>query len=233
MTKKTTYLYKALTALCLVAASQFITTNASANPQIFSNAMSKGVKVTGCQSCHAGSPGQESRSDLKTNYYNAYILDTSGLSRLKNLINGCPAGQTLDPKTFLCTTAAVPPKTVTGSVGLSTSGIARTDVYNVTCGTGTSYLAVSVSDLAPVKAPIVSIQATKGTASSPLSQDSKDGDGVFSPEVKLAKGKGIYNMKVNKSASSVNGVETYTAQFACKTAAGVQTATTAVLKQNQ
>jgi len=231
---KTTFFAKTLPALCLVAASQFIAPNASATALIFSNAISKGIKVTSCQSCHTGSPGQESKANLKPNYLSAYTLDPAGLSRLKNLINGCPTGQTLDTKTFLCTTAAAQPKTVNGTVGLSTSGQARTDVYAVTCGAGTSYLAVSVSDLNPVKAPIVSIQTTFGAATSALSQDSKDGDNIFSPEVKLAKGQGVYGMRVNKSASTTVGAEAYTAKYACKTAAGAMTSTSsASLKQNQ
>lgn len=230
---KTTYFCKTFTALGLVAATQFIATNASATTQIFSSAVSKGIKVTSCQSCHTGSAGQESKTNLKTNYLNAYSLDKTGLTRLKNLINGCPAGQVINPTTFLCAAVQAQPKTLTSTVGLSTSGVARTDVWSVSCATGSSYLAVSVSDLAPVKAPIISIQATKNIATSALSQDKKDGDGIFSPEVKLAGGSGIYDMRVNKSASTVKGAETYTAKFACRNSAGVQTGTTWTLKQNQ
>ena len=230
---KTTF-YKPFTLLCLVAASQFITSNASATAQIFSSAISKGIKVTSCQSCHSGSPGQEDKGNLKTNYLNAYKLDQSGLSRLKNLINGCPAGQVLNQTTFLCTTSVpAKPKTVSGAVGSSTSGAAKTDIYAVSCAAGSSSLAVSVSDMPPVKAPIVSIQATKGFSTSALSQDNKDGDGIFSPEVKLAGGSGVYNMRVNKGASTVTGAETYTAKFACRNSAGVQTGTTWTIKQNQ
>ncbi len=232
--KKTPPIGHLFTVLGLVAASHFITTEASATVQIQIRALARGINITNCQTCHAGSAGRERSSDLKPNYLSAYLLDPSGLSRLKNLINGCPSGQVINPTTFLCAAATLNPKTVNGSVGARASGAARTDVYEVSCGTGTSSLRVSVRDNAPVRTPIVSIQATKEAASSALSQDRIDGDRIFSRPVTLAGGSGIYNMRVNKSATAEIGAETYTARFACINAAGVQTNTSnAVIKQNQ
>ncbi|NOU20661.1 MAG: hypothetical protein HOO93_02540 [Methyloglobulus sp.] len=123
--------------------------------------------------------------------------------------------------------------TLSGTVGLATSGAAKTDVYTVTCATGTSDLAVSVIDLPAVKAPLVSIQVTKGVPSTGLSTDTVDGDTKYSALVKLAKGAGIYTMKINKSASSVIGAEAYKAQFSCRNAKGVMTGTKWLIKQNQ
>ena len=97
--------------------------------------------------------------------------------------------------------------TQSGTVGLATSGAARTDVYVVSCPAPGVRLALHVKDLAPVKAPLVSTQATKGAASSALSTDAVDGNAVYSPLVTLSAGAGSYTLKVNKSASTVVGVE--------------------------
>ena len=116
-----------------------------------------------------------------------------------------------------------------GSLGASASG--ATDVYAVTCGAGTAKLFLQVKDLAPVVAPKVSIQATKGAASSTLSTDAVDGDAVYSPGVTVAGTPGVFTLKVNKSA--VAGAETYVAQFHCQTSAGAHTDTTWAMTQNQ
>ena len=127
--------------------------------------------------------------------------------------------------------------TQSGAVGIATSGAARTDVYAVTCsndGSGApAKLAAQVKDLAPVKAPLVSTQISKGTASSALSTDRVDGDNIYSSLVSLTGGAGVYTLKVNKSASTVVGIETYVVQFHCQTAGGVHAGTTWRLTQNQ
>ena len=110
-----------------------------------------------------------------------------------------------------------------------------TDVYAVTCsndGSGApAKLWFHVKDLAPKLAPLVSIQASKGGASSTLSTDPVDGDVNYSPARTLVKLGGVYLMKVNKSA--VAGTETYTAEFHCQTTGGVHTGTTWRMTQNQ
>ena len=126
--------------------------------------------------------------------------------------------------------------TQSGAVGIANSGVARTDVYAVTCsndGSGApAKLTVRIKDLAPVKAPLVSTQLSKSGASSPLSTDARDGDTLFSPFVTLARGAGVYTLRVNKSASTVVGIETYIADFHCQTAGGVHTGTSWRLIQN-
>lgn len=227
--KKHCFLYGFIATPALVLASQFIMTDAAATSEIFAKALSKGIKVSSCQSCHNSAPGNEDDDNLKPNYEKAYSLDENGLTRLKNLINGCPAAQTLNMKTFLCEKANIQ----SGTVGLAASGIARTDVYAVTCGTGTLYLDLAVIDWAPVKSPLISIQASKGKVSSPLSTDTKDGDTKYSPAVKFASGAGVYTMKVNKSASTEKGAEAYAAQFSCRNSAGAPTSTQWEITQNQ
>ena len=110
-----------------------------------------------------------------------------------------------------------------------------TDVYAVTCsndGSGApAKLYLHVKDLAPKLAPLVSIQASKGGATSTQSTDPGDGDVNYSPARTLVKLGGVYLMKVNKSA--VAGTETYTAEFHCQTSGGVHTGTTWRMTQNQ
>ncbi len=229
--------------LLVIVAAQFMIVNANANPTIFGIAAGKGINLTaGCQTCHTTPDG--GKSDLKPNYLAAYQLDKVNLINLKNVINGCAAGQTLNTTTFVCgagvtkaVVCAIPqirdPKSNTcvlattknSSVGLASSGAGKTDVWTVNCPGASNSLSVAVKDLAPVKLPILSIQATKGTASSILSSDKKDGDALYSPLVKLAKGAGVYTVKVNKSAytgtaAANKGAELYTALFSCQNAAG-------------
>jgi len=127
--------------------------------------------------------------------------------------------------------------TQSGALGSAASAAAATDVYVVTCsndGSGPpAKLFLQVKDLAPVLAPLVGIQASKGTVASATSVDTKDGDAIYSTGVYLSAGAGAYLLKVNKYASTVKGFETYTAQFHCQTAGGVHTGTTWVMTQNQ
>lgn len=112
---------------------------------------------------------------------------------------------------------------------------AGVDIYAVTCsndGSGApASLFLQVNDLAPVVPTLVSIQTTKGTASSLVSTDGVDGDGIYSSGVTLAGGAGVYTLKVSKSAGA--GSESYVAQFHCLTAGGIHTGTTWVMTQNQ
>ena len=90
-------------------------------------------------------------------------------------------------------------------------------------------MTASVIDLAPVKAPIISIQLTKSTAASPLSKDTVDRNAAYSAPTTLARGAGVYSMKINKSASTVKTAESYTAKYSCVGS----TSSKIVLKQNQ
>ncbi|MEQ1484446.1 hypothetical protein [Methyloglobulus sp.] len=132
-----------------------------------------------------------------------------------------------------------------GAVGLAGSGLAKTDVYVVSCFDGGDFpgvvptrLHIEVLDKAPVKLPLVSIQATKGTASSTLSTDAVDGNTAYSPVATLAGGAGDYTLKVNKSAytgtvATHKGPETYVARFHCEDNAGNHAGTEWIMTQNQ
>jgi hypothetical protein len=122
-------------------------------------------------------------------------------------------------------------------VGSAISDASVTDVYEVICPEGASYLFAAVRDAAPVKTPLISIQLTNDGSSSGLETDKVDGNADFSPTVKLAKGTGLFHMYVDKSAlatcnsgvdnnqhsahdvsprSQCIGAELYTAKFSCR-----------------
>ena len=127
--------------------------------------------------------------------------------------------------------------TQSGTVGLANSGLAKTDVYTVHCPAPATKLYLHVKDLAPVKLPVVSIQAIKG-GSSPLSNDAVDGDAAYSPVATLAAGSGDYRLNVNKSAytgtlAAHKGAEVYIAEFHCQDAGGNHTDTTWDMIQDQ
>jgi hypothetical protein len=139
-------------------------------------------------------------------------------------------------------TGLVSAHSVSGTVGISLTGAAATDVYNVTCtnnggGVPTS-LYLHVKDLAPILAPIVSTQANKSTATTVLSSDTVDGDANYSPALTLTPsaaigGTGVYTVRVNKSASAtVKGAEIYTLEYHCQ-AGTTHTGTAIALIQNQ
>jgi hypothetical protein len=236
-----------MSAVFLILMSLGMVTDASATAQIFALASSKGITVTaGCQACHTGMAGNESKGNLKAGYQAAYNADKVNLAALKTLINGptpvpVPVPVPVPAPTPVPSACNLPNQMiggvcvlpVTGAVGKATSGKPRTDTYKVTCAKGTKYLSVSVKDLLPVNPSKISIQGSKSSSSSPLSTDKSDGDDTYSRSVKLAKGTGVYLVKVNKSKSSTPGAEAYDAQVYCKGVKGVDTGTKVVIRQNQ
>jgi hypothetical protein len=218
----------------IILASQFITVNASATAQIFGSAVGKGIAVSGCQGCHSGTAGSESKGNLKPNYQTAFNLDKTGLTSLKKLINGCAAGQILNPTTFVCAAGAVKPvvcalpqirdaakekcvaaKTITSIIGNAKTGVAQTIVYTVNCPTGTDSLKAAVLDLKPVNKSLISLQIFK-TVPTVLSIDKVDADPKYS-QLLINKGKaGKYTVNINKSKSTQVGAENFTALFSCR-----------------
>jgi hypothetical protein len=123
--------------------------------------------------------------------------------------------------------------TQNGSLG---SGTLNTDFYQVTCsddGSGTpASLSLHVLDTAPAAAPLVAVQAQKGTLVA-NSTDAADADATTSPTVSVNGGPGVYDVLVYKTAS---GAETYTLTFHCMTGpdgTGDHTGTSITTKQNQ
>jgi hypothetical protein len=200
---------------------------ASARPDIFERAKSKGIRVTGCTSCHRSPSG--GRETLKPNYLKAYNLDQSGLSRLKNLINGCAKNLLFNSVNFVCDV----PVTVSGVLGSRTKGAAASDVYRVTCGPGSDNLTASVTDNKPINPSKVAIKLVKGSLASVLSMDAVDGDAIPSPVVKLTGKNGNYLLTISKTLSTTLGQELYTANFLCRSVAGGKTATGSTMTKNQ
>jgi hypothetical protein len=129
----------------------------------------------------------------------------------------------------------------TGSLGRKINGAAATDIFYVTCRDQdlsenpalADHLVISVKDLAPKLAPLISIQVKKNNKLSILSTDKVDGDTKYSPEVRLAEGAGIYMLSIKKSKSIKKGLETYMAEFHCEASDSSHTDTLIQMIQNQ
>ena len=110
---------------------------------------------------------------------------------------------------------------------------AATEYYKVTCyddGAGpTASLSLQVIDLAPVAAPLVSVQVLKGILVKNTT-DAVDGNAAYSPALSLAGGNGAYSVIVDKTAI---GAETYSLQYHCLTSAGAHTGSLIAPLQNQ
>jgi len=91
--------------------------------------------------------------------------------------------------------------------------------YQVTCsddGSGPPLsLVTQVRDLAPVAAPLLSVQIQKGNLAT-NGTDAVDADAGFSPPVWVNGGAGVYDVFVDKTAS---GAELFTLSFQCMTGA--------------
>ncbi|MEQ1739850.1 MAG: hypothetical protein ABL884_08085 [Methyloglobulus sp.] len=223
--KKSNLLKSTGSALFLVLAFQFMAVDALATEQIENQAI--GLKVIPlptkppsvdrrCLACHTTGFANADKGNLKPGYQAAYKLNKSTLANLKTLLNTLP----------------------TTTVGLTNSGLAKTDIYEVICATGATSLTSQVKDLAPAKLATVSTQVTKGAAVSPLITDGVDGDAVYSAATKLAGGVGPYSVRVNKSAytgtiATQKGAETYAGLLSCRTATNVATGLAWRIIQNQ
>ncbi len=226
MIKNTTF-SKVQYAFIFAIAAQFAAIDAIATPEIQNQAI--GLKVIPipttspdrrCLACHTVGyvAGKEKadKTNLKPGYQTAWTADKAKLTKLKTLLNVLP----------------------TTTVGLAGSGLAKTDVYEVICTTGASYLTSSVKDLAPVKQAKVTTQVTKNPAVSPVSTDAVDNDSAYSASTKLVGGVGPYSVKISKTAytgtvAAEKGAETYTGQLACKTATNASTGLAWRITQNQ
>ncbi len=110
-----------------------------------------------------------------------------------------------------------------GFLGKSAAAV---DLYQVRCfddGTGaTDYLAVEISDQAPIHPSLLSVQVSKGEQVRNVT-DLVDGDEAFSRPVKLKGGNGDYLLSVDKTGADE---EVYNLEVHCVTATGAHTGTT-------
>ena len=109
-----------------------------------------------------------------------------------------------------------------------------TDYYQVECfddGTGPAdHLVVEIKDLAPVAAPLISVQVTKGIIARNTT-DAVDGNATYSPTLTVKGGNGAYFLTVDKTAAKA---EAYNIQIHCLTGGSQHTGTTEPeLLQNQ
>ena len=135
------------------------------------------------------------------------------------------------------TKTCVKANTQAGTIGLAGSGVAKTDVFAVTCETGTKFLTVGVLDKAvPKRSTNLSIQILRtGSSASSQATDYTD-DAKYSALVKLNAAAGLYTVLVNKpsyvGAESANkGAENYIALFSCRSAADRQLETSVITTQ--
>jgi hypothetical protein len=135
------------------------------------------------------------------------------------------------------TKACVKANTQAGTIGIADSGVAKTDVFAVTCETGTKFLTVGVLDKAvPKRSTNLNIQIIRsGSSASSQATDYTD-DSKYSALVKLNGAAGLYIVLVNKpsyvGAESANkGAENYIALFSCRSAANRQLGTSVITTQ--
>jgi hypothetical protein len=186
--------------------------NAHALPEIQTKAVTlKVIPIPNgtwtCLACHYNGSGSASYRNLKPGLSTAYNQDTINLTKLKAKLNELP----------------------NTAVGLSNSGLAKTDIYQVVCTLDGVSMGVAVRDNAPVKSTIISAQMSQGTKTSPIVTDSLDGDGKFSLVTKLVGGaNATYTVNVTKSAytgtlSEHKGSEIYNGKLACRNSKGAMT----------
>ena len=121
-------------------------------------------------------------------------------------------------------------ESLSGALGVSA---ASTDVYRVTCSANTNgdtvSLKVSLVDLAPKAAPMLSVQVLKAQLAKNTT-DALDGDKLASPVLLISGGNGGYDLRVNKTAA---GAELYTLNYSCLSKSGKNTAISLTTLQNQ
>jgi hypothetical protein len=135
------------------------------------------------------------------------------------------------------TKACVKANTQAGTIGLAGSGVAKTDVFAVTCATGTKFLSVGVLDKAvPKRSTNLSIQIIKPESSASSQATDYTDDAKYSSLVKLNGAAGLYAVLVDKprydgTDSANKGAENYIALFSCRSAANRQLGTYVISTQ--
>jgi hypothetical protein len=105
-----------------------------------------------------------------------------------------------------------------------------TDYYQISCDSGTAYLEFAITDEAPVAAPIISAQVSKGYNILSTSDNVEDGSAGQSPELIASWGAGSYYVMVNKSKA---GVDNYSFTAHCMSADNVHMDETIQTLQDQ
>ena len=120
-----------------------------------------------------------------------------------------------------------------GSLGSATAAAAKADVYKVTCPKPAVAISASISGLTAEIPAKLSIQLSKGKAVSRILTDNANGDGIASKSARLAKGSGVYRVKINKAKAGVPGIVQYDATISCLAKNKAQVGANIVIKKNQ
>jgi hypothetical protein len=120
-----------------------------------------------------------------------------------------------------------------GSLGSATAATAKADVYKVTCPKPAVAISANISGLTAEIPAKLSIQLSKGKAVSRAITDKANGDGIASKSARLAKGSGVYKVKINKTKAGVPGIVQYDATISCLAKNKAQVGANIVIKTNQ
>jgi hypothetical protein len=122
----------------------------------------------------------------------------------------------------------------TGSLGSEESADAKADIYKVICPKPAVALRASISGLTADNPARVSVQVSKGRVDTPVIVDATPGDGIISGRpALLAKGSGVYKVKINKEKTSVPGIVQYDATISCLAKNRAKLRSRIVIKKNQ
>ncbi|MBZ4202402.1 MAG: hypothetical protein LAC70_04670 [Methylovulum sp.] len=136
--------------------------------------------------------------------------------------------------TLLLTSLSVPIPTLAATLtGALTANSSSTDYYHITCASNnngvTDKLKISIMDLAPNTAPMMSAQLIQGMLAVNTT-DPNDKDKKYSPELALQRGDARYEVRINKTAV---GIDSYSLNYQCVTKLGKPTSVTVNRIQNQ
>lgn len=120
-----------------------------------------------------------------------------------------------------------------GSLGSAATATAKDDIYKVICPKPAVAIIASISGLTSEIPAKLSIQLSKGGAVSRAITDKTNGDGIASKSVKLAKGSGVYKVKINKAKAGVPGIVQYDAAISCLDKKKAQVGSNVVIRKNQ
>lgn len=120
-----------------------------------------------------------------------------------------------------------------GSLGNAATATAKDDIYKVICPKPAVAIIASISGLTAEIPAKLSIQLSKGGAVSRAITDKTNGDGIASKSVKLAKGSGVYKVKINKAKAGVPGIVQYDAAISCLDKKKAQVGSNVVIRKNQ
>ncbi|ESS72942.1 hypothetical protein MGMO_41c00080 [Methyloglobulus morosus KoM1] len=116
-----------------------------------------------------------------------------------------------------------------GSLG---SAETAADIYKAICAKPAVAIRATISGL--TADTMVSVQVSKGGVSTPVIVDATPGDGIVSGRpAQLAKGPGVYKVKINKYNANVPGIVQYDAAISCLDKRSRRVGANVVIMRNQ